>query len=430
MTKRTLHNYICALFCCVILTTVQACAGLNSGMIRVGLSRYNRSATRLCISASSSCAISRLDDGSLLAPGAGSFIIESGASEMTIKPEKGNQVGVKSAIIIKPETPKGILTLSASGIAERKYRGSIEVTVSDGALKVVNVVDVEDYLFGVLPAEMRDSNPTEALRAQAITARTYALGCHSRHIAQGFDLCDSTHCQTYDGVIAENPKCRQAVIDTRGMALTYNGQVAEVMYSADCGGATVNYSEIRPGANYPYLCGAIDPVDIPRITWEQEFAVQDLACKLATAGIKEAADLQSVTVTRTGLSGRPLGIEIAGKSGKVIVTPDKIRMALGLKSTMFVIESGGDGKIVIKGKGWGHGIGLCQTGAKWLASAPYNYTCAQILSHYFPGTDITGGKVVASFTKSDKTAPADVLVKPSPAVRETFNVRLQAPDRL
>jgi stage II sporulation protein D len=373
------------------------------------------------------------DNGSKLATGAGSFAIELSSTGLAVKPESGSLVNCKSSsVTISPDEPTSILTLKSPGIAERKYRGSIEMSVSENTLKVVNVVDVEDYLLGVLPAEMGESSPTEALRAQAITARTYTLGNHHKHAAQGFDVCDSTHCQTYGGVAAEKPKCSQAVLDTKGMVLTFGGEVAAVMYSTDCGGATVNYCEIRPGSNYPYLKGTVDPEDIARTTWEQTYALQDLADKLTSARISGVTELQAITVAKTGFSGRPLEVEIAGKSGKVTIATDKIRSALGLKSTLFTIEAA-DGKVTFKGKGWGHGIGLCQTGAKGLASAPHNFTCAQILSHYFPGTQITVGTVNADSYASERPSQRTNKEKPAEtakAVMKIFDVRLVAPDRL
>ncbi|MHB9038290.1 MAG: SpoIID/LytB domain-containing protein [Armatimonadota bacterium] len=432
----------------VALAALQACAGSNTDTIRVGLSRYNHGARQLCISSGSSYIIARTEDGSKLASCTGSLAIEVSASGLIIKPSSGNLIDEKSSITVASGEPTGTLTLISTGISERIYRGSVEVTAKGGILKVVNVINVDDYLYGVLPVEMGESYPQEALRAQAITARTYALGNRRKHAAQGFDICDGTHCQTYGGVSAEKPKCNQAVIDTRGMVLTFSGRVASVMYSTDCGGATVNYDELRPGTSYPYLRGTIDPDDIQHTSWEQAFTLQDLSAKLAATRIKEATELRSIIVAKIGFSGRPLEIDITDGQEKTTITAEKIRTALGLKSTMFTVETNADGKVTFKGKGSGHGVGLCQRGAKGLASAPHNYTCAQILSHYFPGTCITNGTPSASPPSSDTAAmPVQQTVtsvaafpvrearvtKPAEVTKkgpDTFDVRLQAPDRL
>lgn len=406
----------------------------SDNMLRVGLARYNNCAS-LSISAVSGAIITSLDGNSNLTTD--SINVEPSGSSITITPSGSGQAVSSTTALVSGDN---VLVLNSPKTDARKYRGSIEISMKNGKLRVVNLVDVEDYLLGVVPAEMGDSCPTEALRAQAIAARTYALCNKRKHASQGFDLCDSTHCQTYDGVAAERARCSQAISDTKGMVLTYNGKIAEVMYSSDCGGSTVNYSETHHGSNFPYLCGVIDPDDIPRITWEQTYSLQDLGSKLLAAGIKEADGLQSIVVSKTGSTGRPLEAQITGKSGSATVRIEKIRAALGFRSALFTIETV-NGQVTFKGKGAGHGIGLCQRGTKGLASSPYNYTYSQILMHYFPGTVITGGIAptetaadVAMVEQQIVKLPATAAVKPHKTTTnrqetqaEVFDVRLEAP---
>lgn len=406
-------------------------------MLRVGLTRFFSCAS-LTVSSSSGAIIITGRDKTVTAK---SVTIQISDSTVSAKPDGSDSVISATSINLASDRPDGLLVLSSPASKEMKYRGSIEVDVNNGKMTVVDIVDVENYLLGVIPAEIGESNPTEALRTQAITARTYALSNKRKHMSQGFDVCDSTHCQTYNGAGSEKSKCSQAVIDTKGMVLTYNGKIAEVMYSTDCGGATVNYFETHPNTNFPYLCGAVDPDDIPRITWGQTYTLQELGAKLVAAGVKEADSLQSITISKTGSTGRPLEAQITGTSGCTTVKVGKIRAALGLKSTMFSIETDASGKVVINGKGAGHGVGLCQRGTIGLASAPYNYTYAQILAHYFPGTAISGGapvEMAADVVQADERivkVPTPIANKPKKATKSEeqpviFDVRLAPPDSL
>ncbi len=408
-------------------------AAIDTNTLRIGLTRYNSSSLK--INSKSGCTITA--NAEKLLSGKGCFTYELSASEISIKTDFHSPILTSATIRITPNNPGELLSISSSAADENGYRGAIEISSCSGSLIVVNIVDVEDYLIGVLPKEIGESSPQEALRAQAITARTYALANLNKHKSQGFDLCDCTHCQTYAGANCEKPRCSQAVLDTRGMVITYNGQPAEVMYSTDCGGSTVNYKDTRP--DFPYLCSVEDPDDIPHIAWEQSYTLTDVEAKLVTAGVKEADGLQNISITKKGLADRPVEITIAGSSTTTI-TPGKIRSALGLKSTMFSIETNSDGMVVFKGKGAGHGIGLCQTGAKALAGPKYNYTCEQILAHYFPDTQIFNlpagnPKVIIMQSKIVKVGkvperPVKEKQKTYPTDKGVFEVRLHDPDRL
>jgi stage II sporulation protein D len=419
--------------------TVPLNAASETNTLRIGLTRYNTSI--LQTNSISGCTIVQSDNGDKLVSGKGRFIFELNKSEISIKSDSSNTMTTAHTVRVTSDCPNDLLSISSPDGNDRKYHGVIEISTGNGSLKVVNIVDVEDYLAGVLPKEIGESSPEEALRAQAITARTYAVANRNKHKSQGYDLCDCTHCQMYDGACSEKPRCSKAVSDTNGMILTYNGIAAEVMYSADCGGATVDYKDIRPNANYPYLCSVADPADMSHKEWEQTYTLKDLESKLVSAGIKEASGLQNIKITKTGLANRPLEIAISG-TGTTSVTPGKIRTALGMKSTMFTLETSGDGSITFKGKGAGHGIGLCQAGAKALAGVGHNYTYPQILTYFFPGTQISNmdSKPIAAAEKAAIIPKiikvAEVPVKKMDEKKEvkevtgTFEVRLHAPDSL
>ena len=319
-----------------------------------------------------------------------SATVDAAKAALTVTLDAG-PIDVGTSVTIAPADPAGIITIEAPGRSARKYRGSIEVDLTGEATRLINVVNIEDYLLGVLPSEMPESYPVEALKAQAIAARTYLPANRNKHASQGFDVCDSTHCQTYGGVLAEKAGTTTAVMATRGQVLVYDGRPASVMYSTDCGGVTRNYSDIQP---VPYLRSVTEPEDIRHITWQESFALGDLEKKLLKAGVKEAAGLKSVAVATTDTSGRALDLTITGSSASKTIPVSALRSALGadlIKSALFTIDPAADGSITIKGRGWGHGVGLCQVGAKGLALAPHNLTCDQILAHYFPGTQLSSG---------------------------------------
>lgn len=336
-----------------------------------------------------------------------SLTVDVAKNALTITPD-ANPVDAGTSVIIAPADPGGVITIEPPGHSARKYRGSIEVSLAGGCIRLVNVVNIDDYILGVLPSEMPESYPVEALKAQAIAARTYLLTNKKKHASEGFDVCDSTHCQSYGGVLAEKTLTSAAVADTRGDVLTYDGRPASIMYSTDCGGATRGCDD-----RAPYLKCVVEPDDIKHTTWEKSYSLADLEKKLVKLGIKEAVGLKSIAIGETDTSGRAVDLTVTGNSATKTIPVSQLRSALGgdvLKSTLFTIEQPEDDKITIRGRGWGHGVGLCQVGAKGLALPPHNLTCDQILAHYFPGTQISGETQPAPIV-----ANADVVMVPMPA---------------
>ena len=206
----------------------------------------------------------------------------------------------------------------------------------------------------------------------------------------GLIYVTARHCQMYLGTTSEKEQCTNAIIQTCGQIISYNKTIASVLYSADCGGVTANYSELYPGSSFPYLCGVRDPADIPRKEWKYSSSFADISKKLISAGVKLNAPIQDITIESASSNGRILSVNVKTSESNISVTASKLRAALGstsVLSTLFTLQSS-DGKLTISGKGFGHGIGLCQTGTKALAQSPYNYDYEKIISHYFPGTSI------------------------------------------
>ncbi len=434
-------------------------------MVRVGLVRFYKGVGQVTVTSGSGIALANANGEEIVSGEAG--------AEMTLSAE-GGVVTVRSGLGVYPSSgpyvtasphdPASTVRIACLRQPARDYRGAIEVRPRPWGLLLVNVVPVEDYLIGVVPEEMPSGYPLEAIKAQAVTARTYALGNHSKHASEGYDLCDYNNCQTYGGVAAEKPRTTEAVNATRGLVLTYGGKIASVMYSTDCGGVTQDSSETRPNSKIPYLASVTEPTDIAHCSWELSFALQELEAKLIAAGIDKAAGLTGVRVSKTGASGRAIELEITGENGAATISGLALRNALGpraLKSLLFTIEASPDGGVTFKGKGFGHGVGLCQVGARGLASPPRSFTFQQILAHYFPGAEVdvgakhsddaasasgkTGGPNASPLqnptVRQNSTASSQrkAEVKPAPAGQSkqsqgqsgvTFDVRLDAPDGL
>lgn len=240
---------------------------------------------------------------------------------------------------------------------------------------------METYVEWVLAGEMGGVAEREALRAFAITARTWARTNRRRHQAEGFDFCQTTHCQRLApaGVTA---RIREAVEDTAGITLWHRGRNADVFHSADCGGHTASAGEIWPGMARPYLPSKEDPwcARAGNLSWRAEIGWRQL---------EEAAGLRGIRhlrVTARSGSGRVLRLE----SNRGPMDAEQFHLRVGrmlgwnlLHSRLYSVEAGPDGAL-FQGKGSGHGAGLCQKGAVEMAKSGANDL--EILAFYFPGT--------------------------------------------
>lgn len=274
----------------------------------------------------------------------------------------------------------------------RDYHGSVKVLVQNDKLKVINVVPVEEYLRGVLPQEMPPEWNIEALKAQAVAARSFALRNRKRHINDGYDICATTHCQSYLGKAGERSSTNQAVVATRGEVLKYNGQLADTLFHTDSGGMTEN-SENVWGTKIPYLRAAKE-VYTNTQPWEKNITLDDLKIVLNKhyqgVGDIKKIKLSPLTVGKSAsdrtISGRVRYLEIAGNKGSRKITGNDFRNYLGLKSTLFQVSLRNN-VCFISGFGWGHGLGLSQWGAKTLADVK-KYDYRAILAHYYQGTEL------------------------------------------
>jgi len=294
----------------------------------------------------------------------------------------------------------------------KKYRGALEIVLDqeNNSLVALNVINLEDYLKGVVPAEMgkRERNEIEALKAQTVAARTYALSKIGQYDG-GYDLKATIDDQVYRGMDKEDPLVNEAVDKTKGKILTYQGKLAEVYYHANCGGKTEKLDEIWSGEGKPYLI-SVDDRDFcswaKNYKWEEEWDRQTLEKRLIKFLSKEQGispqgfgKLKDLVVAQRAPSGRVKLLMAKTDKDDFQIRKDKIRWALArsnsedviLPSTLFELKVTKDKhgfvlKIKAVGKGNGHGIGMCQTGAIGMArrGSPYS----QILDHYYPATKI------------------------------------------
>ena len=285
----------------------------------------------------------------------------------------------------------GALTLRAIGplsVGGRALRGQVELECSDGRWTAINVLPLEEYLEAVLGGEMPPGFPPEALKAQAVAARSYALHrkIEATQEGQDYHLGATVLSQVYGGIASEDDRTRRAVAATRGEVLAYGMLPVEAYFHANCGGRTES-GEAALGRDLPYLKSVPCPVSrkTPYAHWSVRVTpeeLQRLAPQLARA---EPTGLR--VASRTA-SGRARTLELATRSGTRQVTAVQLRAALGyvrLPSLWFDVREE-HGAFVFEGRGAGHGVGLCQWGARTLAEQGQSYR--DILTHYYPGSEI------------------------------------------
>jgi len=266
----------------------------------------------------------------------------------------------------------------------------------------VTVIPLEVYVSRVLAGESDPRAADAAQQALAIAIRTYTLKNSNRHARDGYDLCDSTHCQVPR---PSTPTSRRAAMTTIGQVLTYHGDVAEVFYSASCGGRSERAADVWPGADYSYLVSRRDDVCEDDPAWTADFTLADVQRALARVGF-DGERLEDVRVDGRTSSGRVARLQLSGMRPDVIAG-DQFRQAIGavnLRSTAFTVEKRG-GELRFTGRGFGHGVGMCVIGAG--RRALRGETARAILAQYYPGLELT--------PLSGMTIPVDTLnAAPSP----------------
>ncbi len=388
--------------------------------VKVLLIRYFGGLARVYVTANGPYAI-RDDQGTIIVNGTTDTL-----AVIACKPDIDEPTVMRIAVSTDAGTPLGALTpptspsspayftattfgpdttiqLATSASSKRlAYRGTVAFApLPTGKLRIVNTLAIEDYVRGVVKAEIGDVTALEATKAQAVAARTYAVHNLGRLATEGADVDDTTRCQGYVGVSGETGNVPQAVSATTGQVLVYNGAAIDAMYSTECGGTTA------PGpASEPYLRPVVTKGCAEKPGWTFRLEEKDCAALVRRTAADAIGTLKKLKVTKTDLSGRAEEVTLTGSDGTATVSGIKLRQVLGadkLRSTLFTVKATDDGSIAFAGQGWGHGLGMCQCGAIMRASGANPETYDQILADYYPGTQLA------------PLTPA-LLVRPQPVI--------------
>ena len=280
-------------------------------------------------------------------------------------------------------------------IGDRWYRGRAQVIPTANGVTAINHVDLEQYLYSVLGKEMGKGWPLEALKAQAVAARSYALYQRQNGGKAGYDLGNTQAWQVYEGIDDESLGTQTAVNQTAGQVLINNGQIIEAVFHSSAGGCTENVEDVWVQA-LPYLRSVTDFDTTSSVaSWKEEIDRSRLSAKIP--GVGEVVSLSPESVSGCG---RIKSMLVVGDKGKRSMSGDALQAALGLKSTLFRIKpikatavAPGKDKaqplpsaFLIEGRGFGHGLGLSQYGALTLSQRGKNYQ--EILRHYYQNTTL------------------------------------------
>ena len=326
-------------------------------------------------------------------------------------------------------------------IGDKKYRGETVVSSDNGKLKIISIADIDDYISGVIPREVYASWPAETLKAQAIASRTLVYkSFRGKHKDLGFDVCTTTNCQVYGGYDSETPQTTAAVYATEDLVAVYDGEPADTLFGASNGGWKEDSSNVW-GGKYPYLVTARDEYEktdeIPGHVWTVEMTAEEVAADLSKAGY-DVGNVKKLEIAEKSQSGRVTVLKVYGENGECEIKKDAARGVFGLKSQLYTVSSpsssadvfvvtssgvskAGDNlnvlsteggntvsgtvsvlsasgqtsvsletavsdKFVFSGRGYGHGVGMSQWGAKYMADA--GFSCDEIIKYYYPGVEI------------------------------------------
>lgn len=320
--------------------------------------------------------------------------------------------------------------------------GKLDVSKQDGFLKVINSVDVEAYVACVATSEMGSEAPSDLLAAQTVVARCWSLAlAEAKHLTDGYDVCNDDCCQRYQGTTYLTDHSLNAAIETRGEVLVYDNEVIDARYSKNCGGMVEAYDTVWEGDKVPYLiplwdapdqkpgfavddfeshyaydkaycsskrfenvnlAGMLGKVDVSGSysRWEQTMTKTDILKNLKKYTGLIWLSIDDIRIMERGPSARIKYLFLVGTDENGNTAEQMVKSEYGIRqmfsdsflySSAFVIKNAetvaDDDHVVLKGVGWGHGVGLCQMGALGMALDNIGYQ--NILKHYYPGTRLT-----------------------------------------
>ena len=293
--------------------------------------------------------------------------------------DSNSDYGQADAMELRTIDPNAVFRLRpiAPELESRAYDDNLQVVAGERFLTLVNHVDMDKYLAGVVQAEAGSNAHIEFYKAQAVLCRTYALKHSQRHATEGFSLCDGTHCQAYKGRSSRNPDILEAVLETTGTVVAdYNYKLITAAYHANSGGQTQRASDVWV-SDADYLLSVVDPYSLhqPQSKWQDTISFQEWKNYLLKNGMESVEKLPEEIIY----------IEQMRRKKYFILDKDSIRMTKiredwGFRSAFFDMFPEGD-SILVWGKGYGHGIGMSQEGAMKMANDGFSYV--DILQFYF-----------------------------------------------
>ena len=320
-------------------------------------------------------------------------ITESETGKVLLNSDKGLTVNfspekVNRNLIIESDNAE----LSVNGTA---YRGSILLSNQSKSLFVINEVSMRDYLISVVPSEIIPSWDMESLKAQSVASRTYAVYNISKKTKETYDLDSNTNSQMYKGIASENPRTTQAVNDTANIILVHDSQPIEAFFHSTCGGRTIDAKYVWSSGDIPYLHSAKCEYckESNHYTWETHLSVLQIRQALSKR-YNGIGKIQNIVFKKK--EGRVISASVKHSNGIINLTGNQFRLWIDpktIKSLYFNSALQTDG-LKLSGKGWGHGVGLCQWGSKGMADLGWTYD--KILKYYYPNTQLNKNSLLNS----------------------------------
>ncbi len=307
----------------------------------------------------------------------------------------GSELRVLDAGMSREIFISGTIQIETPGQPPITANFPVQVQATGGHLLLTAAISIEDYVAAVLAGESGDFRNDEALKTMAVVVRTYTTGFRGQHKGEGFDFCDTTHCQV-PSWNSSSSRITAAVESTRGEILMFQGAAVSAFYHQNCGGTVAASREAWPSATEPYLRTHSDPycVTASPLKWESSISMADLDAALRASGLSSPTGWSAMEIVSRSESGRAQRLRLKGGTPPdILVSASSFRFAVNralgwnkIRSDLYDLRNDGD-HILFSGRGSGHGVGLCQAGAQEMARQGKDYR--QILEFYFPGTHLS-----------------------------------------
>ena len=355
------------LTCILVMASHTNAEAAEDNYLKIGL-KYGSSAVTACTIKSDSGFIlgttaNRSFNEGMPLPGYTTLIATYEKGNVVLRDESGtllsSDLGTSGCIMPSNYATGGVLSVD-----NIPYRDGIMLLAkSNNTMSVINYITTEHYVYGILNSELGSSNPKEALKAQAVAARSYAELNLGKHSADGFDLCSTTHCQVYKGYSGEYESTNDAADETSGEMIYYDGKPVNAFYYKNSGGYTQNSEDVWT-YSFPYLRSVKDEY-CPSYPWSTSLSFDTIRSKLEAAGYSPGA-IQSVSISSQNATGAVSELKITGSSATVCLTKEKIRTVLGatiIKSNLFTLSNGDTSA---GGTSWkiGNGLSVVTPGSK------------------------------------------------------------------